>query len=166
MSTSVPLQRCMRRTTVAAKPGLTGRLYRASRASSAVSQEWRHRAPTATSSNLWSAAAARPFSTTRSFRFADVDDNFDPKSIDRESDDVDVCIIGGGMSTQSSSCPFSHAFHLLISCLSPNRSRWTQRSHSYQATGERGWKRRLPSTPSGEGWRNRCSHSIRSRHTT
>jgi hypothetical protein len=29
-------------------------------------------------------------------RLADVNDDFDPKSIDRESDEVDVCIVGGG----------------------------------------------------------------------
>jgi hypothetical protein len=29
-------------------------------------------------------------------RFADANDDFDPKSIDRESDEVDVCIVGGG----------------------------------------------------------------------
>jgi electron-transferring-flavoprotein dehydrogenase len=29
-------------------------------------------------------------------RFADVNEDFDPQSIDRESDKVDVCIVGGG----------------------------------------------------------------------
>ncbi|KAK3381602.1 hypothetical protein B0H63DRAFT_397360 [Podospora didyma] len=38
----------------------------------------------------------RLLSTTPSRLYADVDEAFDPKSIDRESDEVDVCIVGGG----------------------------------------------------------------------
>lgn len=38
----------------------------------------------------------RAFSISVPRRFADVDDNFDPKSIEREGDEVDVCIVGGG----------------------------------------------------------------------
>lgn len=38
----------------------------------------------------------RAFSTTTARRMADVDDSFDPAAIERESDEVDVCIIGGG----------------------------------------------------------------------
>lgn len=40
----------------------------------------------------------RSFSTTPSRGFADVDDSFDPREQDRESDEVDVCIVGGGIS--------------------------------------------------------------------
>ncbi|MCJ1431399.1 hypothetical protein MMC27_000751 [Xylographa pallens] len=36
------------------------------------------------------------FSTTSQQRFADVDETFDPRQQDRESDEVDVCIVGGG----------------------------------------------------------------------
>lgn len=40
---------------------------------------------------------SRPLSTTRPRSSADVDDEpFDPASIERESDEVDVCIVGGG----------------------------------------------------------------------
>jgi hypothetical protein len=39
----------------------------------------------------------RAISTSTPQRFADVSDNFDPKSVERESDQVDVCIVGGGM---------------------------------------------------------------------
>lgn len=39
----------------------------------------------------------RAISTSTLRRFADVGDNFDPKSVERESDQVDVCIVGGGM---------------------------------------------------------------------
>ncbi|KAL8862055.1 MAG: hypothetical protein Q9178_001510 [Gyalolechia marmorata] len=40
--------------------------------------------------------ATRPFSTSKLKPLADVDDAFDPRQQDRETDDVDVCIIGGG----------------------------------------------------------------------
>lgn len=39
----------------------------------------------------------RAFSQSVSRRFTDENGNFDPRSIDRESDEVDVCIVGGGM---------------------------------------------------------------------
>jgi len=39
---------------------------------------------------------SRAFSISTPRRFAEVNDVFDPKSIDRESDEVDVCIVGGG----------------------------------------------------------------------
>jgi electron-transferring-flavoprotein dehydrogenase len=39
----------------------------------------------------------RAISTSTPRRFADAGDNFDPKSVERESDQVDVCIVGGGM---------------------------------------------------------------------
>lgn len=38
----------------------------------------------------------RAFSINTPRRLADVNDDFDPKSVDRESDQVDVCIVGGG----------------------------------------------------------------------
>jgi len=41
----------------------------------------------------------RAFSQTVSRRFTDENGNFDPRSLDRESDEVDVCIVGGGMLT-------------------------------------------------------------------
>ncbi|KAF2200712.1 hypothetical protein GQ43DRAFT_456254 [Delitschia confertaspora ATCC 74209] len=42
------------------------------------------------------AGQRRAFTSTVRTRLADVDDPFDPKSIERESDEVDVCIVGGG----------------------------------------------------------------------
>jgi electron-transferring-flavoprotein dehydrogenase len=39
----------------------------------------------------------RAFSQSVTRRFTDENGNFDPRSIDRESDEVDVCIVGGGM---------------------------------------------------------------------
>lgn len=41
-------------------------------------------------------ASRREFSVSIPRRLADVNDDFDPRSIDRESDEVDVCIVGGG----------------------------------------------------------------------
>ncbi|TVY32843.1 putative electron transfer flavoprotein-ubiquinone oxidoreductase, mitochondrial [Lachnellula subtilissima] len=38
----------------------------------------------------------RTFSTSLPRRLAEANDNWDPKYIDRESDEVDVCIVGGG----------------------------------------------------------------------
>lgn len=44
----------------------------------------------------------RAFSQSVSRRLTDEDGKFDPQSIERESDEVDVCIVGGGMCLQ---CP-------------------------------------------------------------
>ena len=63
------------------------------------------------------------FSTTPWRRLADVDDSFDPLQQDRESDEVDVCIVGGGMSYGT-----LHPSSMLMSC----RTRWLKRSHSPQ----------------------------------
>lgn len=50
------------------------------------------------------------FSTTPWRGLADVDASFDPRERDRESDEVDVCIVGGGMSFGT--LPSGHA-HVL-----------------------------------------------------
>ena len=42
------------------------------------------------------AGQRRALSTTIRRPFASVDDSFDPRTIERESDEVDVCIVGGG----------------------------------------------------------------------
>lgn len=42
------------------------------------------------------AGQRRALSTTQLRRFASVDDSFNPQLIERESDEVDVCIVGGG----------------------------------------------------------------------
>jgi electron-transferring-flavoprotein dehydrogenase len=44
----------------------------------------------------------RAFSQSVTRRLADEDGTFDPQSIERESDEVDVCIVGGGMCLQCS----------------------------------------------------------------
>lgn len=41
----------------------------------------------------------RDFSSTLQRRFASDSDSFDPSRIERESDSVDVCIVGGGASS-------------------------------------------------------------------
>jgi electron-transferring-flavoprotein dehydrogenase len=38
----------------------------------------------------------RAFSVSLPRNYAEVDESFDPNTIDRESDEVDVCIVGGG----------------------------------------------------------------------
>jgi len=38
----------------------------------------------------------RAIATAQRRHFAELDESFDPKSIDRETDEVDVCIVGGG----------------------------------------------------------------------
>lgn len=43
-------------------------------------------------------AIRRTLSTTPRRCLADIDDSFDPREQERESDEVDVCIVGGGMS--------------------------------------------------------------------
>ncbi|KAK4249539.1 hypothetical protein C7999DRAFT_29964 [Corynascus novoguineensis] len=47
-------------------------------------------------SGLATRTTRRYLSTTPARFYAEVEDSFDPASIDRESDEVDVCIIGGG----------------------------------------------------------------------
>lgn len=42
------------------------------------------------------AGQRRQITTTPRRKFAEVDDSFDPATIERESDSVDVCIVGGG----------------------------------------------------------------------
>ena len=49
------------------------------------------------------AGQRRAFSGTVRTRYATVEDSVDPRDQPRESDEVDVCIVGGGMSTTSHS---------------------------------------------------------------
>lgn len=53
--------------------------------------------------STFTAGQRRTFSSTLHTRYAAVEDSIDPRDQPRESDDVDVCIVGGGMSTVS--CP-------------------------------------------------------------
>lgn len=46
---------------------------------------------------LFQPTQTRAFSQSLSKRFTDENGDFDPRSLERESDDVDVCIVGGGM---------------------------------------------------------------------
>ena len=45
---------------------------------------------------LFVAGQRRSISSSLRHRYADVEESFDPASVDRESDEVDVCIVGGG----------------------------------------------------------------------
>ena len=46
--------------------------------------------------SLFTPAQTRAFSQSVTRRFTDENGEFDPRSLDRESDEVDVCIVGGG----------------------------------------------------------------------
>ena len=45
---------------------------------------------------LFIAGQRRTISSSLRHRYADVEESFDPASVERESDEVDVCIVGGG----------------------------------------------------------------------
>lgn len=45
---------------------------------------------------LFVAGQRRSISSSLKHRYADVDESFEPASVDRESDEVDICIVGGG----------------------------------------------------------------------
>lgn len=60
-----------------------------------------NRSITHRSAPLISANQTRSFSQSVLRRFTDENGNFDPRSLDRESDEVDVCIVGGGMFYQT-----------------------------------------------------------------
>lgn len=59
--------------------------------SSSITWQWRGYRPA-----LRIAGQRRAISSTPRTRLAAVDDSFDPSQIERESDQVDVCIVGGG----------------------------------------------------------------------
>lgn len=48
----------------------------------------------------------RPFSTSRQVRYARVEESLDFRDQERESDEVDVCIVGGGIHSTCSSDDF------------------------------------------------------------
>lgn len=68
----------------------------------------------------------RAFSISIPRRLADVNDDFDPKSIERESDEVDVCIIGGG----------KLVLHICKLRIDFPRPCWIKCSNSTKATGK------------------------------
>ncbi|KAI0434188.1 hypothetical protein F5Y09DRAFT_280680 [Xylaria sp. FL1042] len=96
MSTSTPLQTFARRGLLSpARSRISRQVCRASYSSSIAS-----RSPTTRQTATVVVSTPRPsiraFTTTRPQFFASVEEGFDPASIERESDEVDVCIIGGG----------------------------------------------------------------------
>lgn len=71
----------------------------------------------------------RALSTSRPSRYATVEESLDFREQDRESDQVDVCIVGGGNGL---------ACNLLASTdISKFRPRWTECSDQTQATSQR-----------------------------
>lgn len=99
----------------------------------------------------------KTFSTTPRQGLADVDDSFDPLQQDRESDEVDVCIVGGGTSYGT-----LHPSSMLMYY----RARWPQRSNSPQTDCQRSRKRRFPSSSPRESRRAGRSHRLRQCHRT
>jgi hypothetical protein len=87
----------------------------------------------------------RPFSNTLRTRYASLEDSIDPRDQPRESDEVDVCIVGGGMFTaprpvlQSRTVADRHVSPAVpvLKILALHRSRRSQRRHSSEATRQR-----------------------------
>ncbi|KAH8666354.1 electron transfer flavoprotein [Xylariales sp. PMI_506] len=97
MSSARPLHACVRRSVAPVRAGLTGRTCRASGTSLALPGRWhRHGVAATVPSSFSRATSVRLFTTSPSRRSADAEETFDINSIERESDEVDVCIIGGG----------------------------------------------------------------------
>ncbi|KAI0968229.1 hypothetical protein F4678DRAFT_206816 [Xylaria arbuscula] len=95
MSASTPLHNFARRGLLApARSRIHRQVCRASYSSSVLSRS--RTTCQATTVAATSRPSIRAFTTTRPRSFASVDEGFDPASIERESDEVDVCIIGGG----------------------------------------------------------------------
>jgi len=60
-------------------------------------QGFRARSALSSPRNILPRYGQRAFSTSIARRSAEAEEEFDPNSIERESDEVDVCIVGGGM---------------------------------------------------------------------
>ncbi|KAH7020973.1 uncharacterized protein B0I36DRAFT_296472 [Microdochium trichocladiopsis] len=92
---SAPLQTLARQSARPLRSRLARRTCAASYSTASARRTQPSRAAIVTAS-VPARAAVRGISTTPARRLASVDDSFDPKTIDRESDEVDVCIVGGG----------------------------------------------------------------------
>lgn len=91
MSAPIPVSRCVQRSTRT----LT-RLRPSAPVRPTTATPLSRRAPQAWQAIRLPSACARAFGTGRVLRMADTEESFDPNSIERESDEVDVCIVGGG----------------------------------------------------------------------
>lgn len=99
MSAPTRLTTCIgrRATSSAGNANLRARpLQSISSASLRALHSCRPRRPASCSPRVPIAAQSRFFASTTRRRLAEVNDSFDPNSIERESDEVDVCIVGGG----------------------------------------------------------------------
>ncbi|KAK8037916.1 electron transfer flavoprotein-ubiquinone oxidoreductase- mitochondrial precursor [Apiospora phragmitis] len=96
MSAPAHLRILGRRCALPVRSSLAAQACKASSAS-AMSRPWNQRSIPALARTPGRLLHTSAFTTTRINRLADVvDESFDPKSVDRESDEVDVCIVGGG----------------------------------------------------------------------
>ena len=91
MSAPIPVSRCVQRSTRT----LT-RLRPSAAVRPTMATPLSRRAPQAWQAIRLPSACTRAFSTGRVLQMADAEESFDPNSIERESDEVDVCIVGGG----------------------------------------------------------------------
>lgn len=102
MSTSTPLQVFARRggALLPARSQISRQVCRASYASysSTIASRSRRTCQATTAVSI-PRHALRAFTTTHARYLASVEERFDPNSVERESDEVDVCIIGGGIYT-------------------------------------------------------------------
>ncbi|RYP03041.1 hypothetical protein DL765_010619 [Monosporascus sp. GIB2] len=95
MSSSAPLQSIIRQSTLPCRLRVASRVIASPLSYPSVAATPRRHARRI-ASTIPSRRLVRAFSTTRSRFLASVDESFDPKSVERESDEVDVCIVGGG----------------------------------------------------------------------
>ncbi|KAI0004444.1 hypothetical protein F4779DRAFT_630389 [Xylariaceae sp. FL0662B] len=77
------------------RPAISRRICRACYSSSSILPRTRGTTATASIAAI-TRPPARAFSSTRPKYFAGTKGSFDPESVERESDEVDVCIVGGG----------------------------------------------------------------------
>ncbi|KAK7753622.1 hypothetical protein SLS62_004480 [Diatrype stigma] len=97
MSSSAPLQAIVRQSTVPCRSRIVRRaLVNAPSPYSTIVAPPRTRHVRQVASAISPRIPARLFSTTRPRFLASADESFDPQTVERESDEVDVCIIGGG----------------------------------------------------------------------
>ncbi|RYP67826.1 hypothetical protein DL769_005688 [Monosporascus sp. CRB-8-3] len=96
MSSSAPLQSIVRQSTLPCRLRVASRVIASPPSCPSIAATPRTRHARRIASTIPSRRLARAFSTTRPRFLAGVDESFDPKLVDRESDEVDVCIVGGG----------------------------------------------------------------------
>lgn len=103
----------------------------------------------------------RAFSQSLSTRLTDEEGHFDPRQVERESDEVDVCIVGGGKSFRV--LQLFVATHRLVADSTLHRRRSCRSCGSYptKATCKRRWKRGIPCNCAGKSGRAGRTYTFR-----